>query len=44
MEKFDLRGTPGRMMLVKNPAGCNQVLSFLTQRTEPFVFAACAET
>lgn len=23
MEKFDLRGTPGRMMLVKNPAGCN---------------------
>ena len=22
-------------------SGCNQVLSFLTQRTEPFVFAAC---
>ena len=30
-----------RMILIKNPAGCNQVLSFLTQRTEPFVFAAC---
>ena len=29
------------MILIKNPAGCNQVLSFLTQRTEPFVFAAC---
>ena len=26
MEKFDLRGTPGRMMLVKNPAGCNQTM------------------
>ena len=30
-----------RMILIKNPAGCNQVLNFLTQRTEPFVFAAC---
>ena len=29
------------MILIKNPAGCNQVLNFLTQRTEPFVFAAC---
>ena len=27
MEQFDLRGTAGTtMMLVKNPAGCNQVM------------------
>ena len=41
MEKFEINGTDVRMILIKNPAGCNQVLSFLTQRTEPFVFAAC---
>ncbi len=41
MEKFEIGGADVRMMLIKNPAGCNQVLSFLTQRTEPFVFAAC---
>ena len=29
------------MILIKNPAGCNQVLNFLTQIKEPFVFAAC---
>lgn len=41
MEKFRLNETDVRMILIKNPAGCNQVLSFLTQRTQPFVFAAC---
>ena len=41
MEKFEIGGADVRMILIKNPAGCNQVLSFLTQRTEPFVFAAC---
>ena len=32
MEKFEINGTDVRMILIKNPAGCNQVLSFLTQR------------
>lgn len=41
MEKFQIGGTDVRMILIKNPAGCNQVLNFLTQRTEPFVFVAC---
>ena len=41
MEKFEINGTDVRMILIKNPAGCNQVLSFLTQRRAPFVFAAC---
>ncbi len=41
MEKFQIHDTDVRMILIKNPAGCNQVLNFLTQRTEPFVFAAC---
>ena len=41
MEKFDIGGASLRMILIKNPAGCNQVLNFLTDITEPFVFAAC---
>ena len=41
MEKFRIDDADVRMILIKNPAGCNQVLNFLTQRTEPFVFAAC---
>lgn len=41
MEKLDVDGTPIRMILIKNPAGCNQVLNFLTQATEPFTFAVC---
>ena len=41
MEKFEIGGTDVRMILIKNPAGCNQVLRFLTQRRAPFVFAAC---
>jgi UDP-N-acetylmuramyl tripeptide synthase len=41
MEKFKIHNADVRMILIKNPAGCNQVLNFLTERTEPFVFAAC---
>ena len=41
MEKFEIDGASLRMILIKNPAGCNQVLNFLTDITEPFVFAAC---
>ena len=41
MEKFDIDGVSLRMILIKNPAGCNQVLNFLTQIQEPFTFAVC---
>jgi UDP-N-acetylmuramyl tripeptide synthase len=41
MEKFDIHGTPVRMILIKNPAGCNQVLNFLTNTKTPAVFVAC---
>ena len=41
MEKFEIGGTSLRMILIKNPAGCNQVLNFLTQTTEPFLFVCC---
>ena len=41
MEKFDLGRAGSRMMLVKNPAGCNQVLEFLQEVREPFVLVAC---
>jgi len=41
MEKFEIDGTSMRMILVKNPAGCNQVLNFLANLTEPAVFAIC---
>ncbi len=38
MEKFNINGTDIRMILVKNPAGANQVLSFLCNITEPSLF------
>ena len=41
MEKFDINGTAVRMILIKNPAGCNQVLNFLTNTTNHAVFVAC---
>ena len=41
MEKFSIRGVDVRMILIKNPAGCNQVLNYLTQLSEPFTFVAC---
>lgn len=41
MEKFEIEGHSLRMILIKNPAGCNQVLNFLTNTTEPLLFVAC---
>jgi UDP-N-acetylmuramyl tripeptide synthase len=41
MEKLVIDGTPIRMILVKNPAGCNQVLNFVTNVSEPSVFVVC---
>lgn len=41
MEQFTIYNTHVRMILIKNPAGCNQVLNFLTDQTNKFVFAAC---
>jgi UDP-N-acetylmuramyl tripeptide synthase len=40
MERFDLAGGT-RMMLVKNPAGCSQVLEFLASISEPFELVVC---
>ena len=41
MEKVDINGTGVRMILVKNPTGCNQALSFVVNVKEPttLVFA-----
>ena len=39
MEQFELGAQGSRMMLVKNPAGCNQVLEFLENISEDFVLA-----
>ena len=41
MEEFDLGGHTARIILVKNPAGCNQVLNYLTSLTENTVFVCC---
>lgn len=41
MENFALGKAGAKMMLVKNPAGCNQVLDFLCQIKEPFALAVC---
>ena len=41
MERLPLGRAGSRMMLVKNPAGCNQVLEFLENISEPFVLVAC---
>ena len=41
MEQFRLGRAGARMMLVKNPAGCDQVLEFLQEIREPFVLVAC---
>lgn len=40
MERFEINGTPVRMILIKNPAGCNQVLNFLSNVNTPTVFVA----
>lgn len=41
MEKFMLDGTETRMILIKNPAGCNQVLNFLSNIDEETLFVVC---
>ncbi len=41
MEAFRKDGCDIRMILVKNPAGCNQVLSFLCEIDEPSLFVVC---
>ena len=40
MEQFQLGGG-ARVMLVKNPAGCNQVLEFLKTIREPYTLVLC---
>ena len=39
MEKFTVDGTEMRMILIKNPTACNQVLNFLSNIEEPVVFS-----
>ncbi|MGI6204310.1 MAG: MurT ligase domain-containing protein [Anaerovoracaceae bacterium] len=41
MEKFRLGDAETRMILIKNPAGCNQVLNFLSNIDEESVFTVC---
>ena len=41
MEKFDMGGNDVQMILIKNPAGCNQVLNFLSNLTVPSAFTVC---
>ena len=41
MEQFTLGTVGAKMMLVKNPAGCDQVLDYLENITEPFVLVVC---
>ena len=40
-EQFKLGKGGAKMMLVKNPAGCNQVIEFLQNVQEDFVLAIC---
>ncbi|MFB0919322.1 MAG: MurT ligase domain-containing protein [Oscillospiraceae bacterium] len=41
MEEFDLGGHSARIILVKNPAGCNQVLNYLEGLSDKTVFVCC---
>ena len=41
MESFKLGKGGTRMMLVKNPAGCNQVIEYLENVKEPFTLVVC---
>lgn len=41
MERFAIGEKGARMMLVKNPAGCNQVLEFLSGLDKPFYLVLC---
>lgn len=40
MELLPINDAKLRMILIKNPAGCNQVLNFLANTTEPSLFIA----
>ena len=41
METFDLSGVPVRMVLVKNPAGCDQALTYLAGLKEDYEVVLC---
>jgi len=41
MERFELGTLGARMMLVKNPTGCNQVVDFLAELSEGFDLVMC---
>ena len=41
LETFDLKGNRLQMILVKNPAGCNQAFSYLTSLDEDFTAVLC---
>lgn len=41
MERFEINGKKLRMILIKNPAGCNQVLNFLRNTNTNVLFTAC---
>ncbi len=41
MEQFELGKAGAKMMLVKNPAGCDQVIDFLQNIDEKFVLVIC---
>ncbi len=41
MEELMLGTAPTRMILIKNPAGCNQVLNFLSNLSEESIFVIC---
>ena len=41
LETFDLNGNRVQMILVKNPAGCNQAFSYLTSLGEDFTAVLC---
>ena len=41
MERFALGSTTAQMILVKNPIGASQVLSYLAREEEPFALAIC---
>lgn len=41
MEHFDIGNTVMTMLLIKNPAGCNRALEFLSGLDEKFVLAIC---
>ena len=41
LETFDLHGTRVQMILVKNPAGCNQAFSYVTGLDEDYTAVLC---